>query len=403
VASAPGRQSIRSVGVQRHRGWHLKRYVVTPPDVLLDGSALSTMHRVLGDLEPAPATGGVGFVILHQRGRILELLVALWQRDTLQQTTYRCAADGTLQLASPVGGPGTPAWEPVLAHERDVFAAHMLRSSPRVSRYLADDLPGTVSGWLPEAAELEAYEGMRQGDEQAFRLLAEPLQPTLRRLAGLYVESEETVAAVVLHTWEVALGGLDMFRWSTPLATWIAAITVAFGRAHDQRTAPTPPRRSADAPVAPSPGPPDWSDLPWAARWEQAPANLADALAALPRAQREVLHGRDLEQWPPRRVCDVFGLTGSGYEHLLTDAHERLRDALAVVVGEIGSNAHRQTQIAAITGWLHLRLDPRPEQLDPRSTRVFRRWRSTRHRGLRRLSHHLHPTGITRRRVVGGV
>lgn len=242
-----------------------------------------------------------------------------------------------------------------------------------------------MTAWLPAAAEMEAYEGIRRGDEDAFRALAEPLQPTLRRLAGLYVDSGTCARAMVLRTWRSALRGLQMFAWHTPLATWIARITVASGRAHDVRAAGQVPRPNTPEPVREVVGPPDWSDLPWSERWEQAGATLADALAALPVDQREVVQGRDLEQWPSRRVCDVFGLPEATYELLIVEAHTRLHDALASLVGQAGPGPDRTAQIAAITRWLNQRLDARPEQLDPRALRVFHHWSATRQTRWRRL------------------
>lgn len=241
-----------------------------------------------------------------------------------------------------------------------------------------------MNAWLSAAAELDAYEGIRRGDEAAFRALAEPLQPTLRRLASLYVGSETRADAVVVRTWTLALRGLHMFAWRSPLATWIAGITVASGRAHDVRVSAPVPRPITSAPGREVAGPPDWSDLPWGERWTQAEATLADALAGLPAAQREVVHGRGIEQWPPSRVCGVFGLPAATYERLLTDGHLRLHDALALLVGQPGPNPHRPAQIAAITQCLAQLLDARPEQLDPRTVALFRRWSGRRHRGWRR-------------------
>lgn len=246
-----------------------------------------------------------------------------------------------------------------------------------------------MTGWLPEAVESDAYEGIRRGDVDAFRLLAEPLQPTLRRLAGLYVDSETSAEAVVRHSWDVALHGLDMFRWRTPLATWVTGITVAFGRTHHGRAEAARLPQITHVPARELPGPENWSDLPWGPRWEQAGATLVRTLAALPIEQREVIHGRDMEQWPPRRVCDVFGLPDVAYRRLLTEARTQLHGALALLIGQTGPTEHRDAQLAAITGWLNRRLDSRPEPLDPHLVAVFRRWSATRHRGWRRFSHRL--------------
>jgi DNA-directed RNA polymerase specialized sigma24 family protein len=243
----------------------------------------------------------------------------------------------------------------------------------------------SMTGWLPRTAELDAFEGIRRGEEDAFRALAEPLQPSLRRLARLYVEPDAHVDAVVLRGWSLALGGVDMFRWHTLFATWIAGITVAVGRAHTTGVGAAAPAPITSAWPGEVLGPADWSDLPWSARWEQAGSTLVGALAALPLDQREVVHGREVERWPARRVCDVFGLPEAAYEQLLAEARTRLRDALGCLVGQVEPGSHRDAQIAAVSGWLGQRLDDRPEPLDPRAVAVFHRWSATRHRGWKRL------------------
>lgn len=216
-------------------------------------------------------------------------------------------------------------------------------------------------------------------------MLAEPLQPTLRRLAGLYVDSAARADAIVLHSWEVALRGPDMFRWHTPYATWVAGIVVAFGR----RSAPgSVPSGSVGWPSAGRQrhGPGDWSDLPWSARWEGAGATLARTLATLPTREREVIHGRDVERWPRRRVCDVFGLLEVTYEQQLAGGHRRLHEALALLVGQSGPSEHHAAQLAATARCLTQRSDARSELLDPRAVEVFRRWSTSRTAGWRRLA-----------------
>ena len=244
-----------------------------------------------------------------------------------------------------------------------------------------------MTGWLPEGAELAAYEGLRRGDERAFRLLAEALHPALLRLARLYVSTDAKADKLVLRTWREALRGLSMFRWQSPLATWVARITVAAGRVHedrkgrDGRETAALPADIAPVPHGPVPGPRDWSDLPWSARWEHAGDMLRAALASLPTAELEVVHGRDVEQWPERRVCDVFGLTEESYERLLDTAHGRLHQALAAVVGERDPGPYGEAQMAALSRWLGERNQPRPQPLDPRVVATFRRWSGGRRHG----------------------
>jgi DNA-directed RNA polymerase specialized sigma24 family protein len=233
-----------------------------------------------------------------------------------------------------------------------------------------------ATGWLTAAEELAAFEGIRLGDERAFRAIAGPLDPTLHRLAALYVDTDARADAVVRRTWEVALRAHEMFRWQTPLATWVAGFTVTTGRTVPTRAAtPEAPRRPRPATTGPS----DWADLPWSARWEGVGTVLTAAIGALPLAEREVLHGIDVERWPARRVCDVFGLTEAAAARLLGAAEARLHEAIARHVGQ-AAHPHREAQVAALVRWLRERPGPQPALLEEPAVAVFRTWAAGRGR-----------------------
>jgi DNA-directed RNA polymerase specialized sigma24 family protein len=238
-----------------------------------------------------------------------------------------------------------------------------------------------VTGWLPAAEELRAFEGIHLGDEDAFRAVAAPLQPHLRRLAALHVAGPH-VDEVVRRSWTTALAGQGMFRWQTPLATWVAGFVVATARA--ERAIHPPPRRTVP-PTSSSDGsgPADWSDLPWSARWLGVGARLDAELDALAPAEREVVHGSDEAGWSDRRVCDVLGLTASAHTRLLAAAHGRLYHAVATHLGAdpAGTPTDTATQLLAVRRWLHQRVDaPRSEPLDVDTLEVFRRWSAGRQR-----------------------
>jgi DNA-directed RNA polymerase specialized sigma24 family protein len=246
-----------------------------------------------------------------------------------------------------------------------------------------------VTGWLPAADELRAFEGIRLGDEDAFRSIAVPLQPDLRRLAALYV-APSRIDEVVRRSWATALAGHEMFRWQTPLATWVAGFAVATGRAglaaHPRSPVLRPP---TSRPALVPGGPDDWSDLPWSARWVGVGERLSAALDALPVAEREVVHGSDEDRWPDRRVCEVFGITAATHAALLASAHGRLHDAVAAHVGAAPgpAAAHRDDRTHAIRRWLGARpAGGAPDApLDPGTVEVFRRWAASRDRRWWRL------------------
>lgn len=237
---------------------------------------------------------------------------------------------------------------------------------------------GAPSAWLPPGAEAEAYEGLRNGDESSFVALAEPLQPVLQRRAAIAVAARADAQAIVVRTWELALGGLETFRWQTAFATWVAGITVGQARACPLLPSVHPSRAGPSIPQPP--GPPTWDDLPWGARWADAMTVLQHAVRVLPYAQREVIHTRDIEGWPVRRVCDVLGLPEATCQRLLAEAREQLRGALSPLVGGPDGEDVRPAQTAAVVRCAQGLLDARAEPLDPRVVTVFRRWR----RGPRR-------------------
>lgn len=263
----------------------------------------------------------------------------------------------------------------------------------------ADTVRRSVSAWPAAVVEADAYEGIREGDETAFRSVAQPLQPALRRLAGLTARSSADAATVVVRTWVVALRGLDMFSWHTPFATWVARIVVEHGRTRAARGSSQPRRPPIPRTAHPLPGPADWSDLPWSSRWEGALPVLAAAHASLPLAQREVVHARDREGWPGRRVCEVLALPEVTYQRLLAEGRATLRDALVPLVGGCDDDPLRAGQAARvgtalrIVDWPH----DRPEEgLDPRTVAVFRCWRAARTTGWRRLGDRVVPRAFRR-------
>lgn len=245
------------------------------------------------------------------------------------------------------------------------------------------------SGWLPPDVEARAYEAIRHGDEVGFRTVAVPLQPVLRRLAGLSQPDPDEVDALVAHSWRVVLRALDRFCWHTPFATWVARITIAHCRAHAVTD-------HSDLPVVvagprAAPGPPDWSDLPWGARWEGVLPVLGASLQALPLPQREVVHAHDVERWPRRRVCDVLALPEEAEARLLTAGRRTMRDVLARWVGDtdhvhLTAQADRTAAILPQLVWSEDR--DAPQQLDARTLRAFRGWRRARTTGWRRTLQH---------------
>lgn len=235
-----------------------------------------------------------------------------------------------------------------------------------------------VDGWLSAADELVAYNGIRAGDEAGFRLVAEPLQPVLRRLAGLTTTSPVEAREVVVATWRGALRSIGMFWWSTSFATWLARATVERGRSRASRPGAEALPRPVRGFRRPAPGPVDWSDLPFSARWDGALEVLATTQASMPLELREVLHVSAVERWPRARSCQVLGLPADTFDRLLEDAQRQLVDALAWFIGDDASSAmhERMEHVAAALRMLTAPTADDAEPLDPDVVAVFRDWRA---------------------------
>lgn len=265
------------------------------------------------------------------------------------------------------------------------------------------------------ARELAWYEGLRGGRRAAFASLATELHPVLGDLALASTQEEAAARRLVRHTWAVALPGLDLFAWRCSLRAWVAGLLVGLahplevpgpGGSRDAVGAREPrPRRD------PRPGPGDWADLPWGARWGDAAwETLQGQRRELPLVQRQVVVLADVHRWDSRDAADALGLTAWRYGRVLGSARAALHDGLAGLVGD-GDRTCRHDRIAALgsivpgpssgqraascpgCATLARRWQPVATLLaapatrsaaapDPELLALFRRWRAARRPGL---------------------
>ena len=206
---------------------------------------------------------------------------------------------------------------------------------------------------VPTAEERALLEALRAGDEAAFMTLVERFQSALLRLALTYVHDRAVAEEVVQDTWIGVLKGLDHFEWRASLKTWIFHIlinraktsaqregrTIPFSAAWDSATEPdgpsVPPERfmAYDTPEEPKGW---WASPP--ASWGESPeqrmlaaetrAYVADAIAALPPSQREVITLRDVTGCTSEEVCDLLRITEGNQRVLLHRARSKVRQAL---------------------------------------------------------------------------
>src|SRR5919198_124342 len=109
------------------------------------------------------------------------------------------------------------------------------------SRWIEFGLPGvTAIAFMPRlshagglrysrrvaqvASEERLLEALRAGDEAAFRELVGEYQPSLVRVARIYVPTQAAAEDVAADTWLAVLNGLDRFEGRSSLRTWIFRI-----------------------------------------------------------------------------------------------------------------------------------------------------------------------------------
>jgi RNA polymerase sigma-70 factor (ECF subfamily) len=197
-------------------------------------------------------------------------------------------------------------------------------------------------------AEEKLLESLRAGDEAAFRELVGEYQPSLVRVARIYVSSQAVAEEVAQETWLGVLNGLDRFEGRSSLRTWIFRIltNIAKTRAvRDGRTLPFSalqdparvPEAAVDADRFLDPEHPRWPGH-WALKPERWPEDallaaetrerLAEAIEALPASQRAVISLRDIEGWTSEEVRNALELSETNQRVLLHRARSKVRAAL---------------------------------------------------------------------------
>jgi RNA polymerase sigma-70 factor, ECF subfamily len=206
-----------------------------------------------------------------------------------------------------------------------------------------------VAGTDPYAADLALAERLRAGDEMAFMVLVEQLQPAMLRLARMYVSTSAVAEEVVQDAWLGVLRGLDGFEGRSSLRTWIFRILTNIAKtrgrregrslpfsalAGDDLDAPTVEPHRFDAPGHAPRGqwstmPADWSGIPEERfRGRETLAVIGRAIDQLPPMQAEVIRLRDVLGWSSDEVRNALDLTETNQRVLLHRARARVRRAL---------------------------------------------------------------------------
>ncbi len=206
------------------------------------------------------------------------------------------------------------------------------------------------------SAEAQLLEALRAGDEAAFAQLVREYQPSLVRVARIYVSTQAAAEEVAAETWLAVLNGLDRFEGRSSLRTWIFRILTNIAKTRAQRDGRTlpfsalrdpgrVPESAVDADRFLDPEHPRWPGH-WAVRPEPWPedalvaaetqAVVAEAIEALPPAQRAVISLRDVEGWSSEEVRNALELSETNQRVLLHRARSKVRRALESYLGEDG-------------------------------------------------------------------
>ncbi|MFL5306926.1 MAG: RNA polymerase sigma factor [Polyangia bacterium] len=188
---------------------------------------------------------------------------------------------------------------------------------------------------------------LRAGDESAFVAFAMAHQPMLIRMARMWVKNDALAEEVVQETWLTMLEGLDRFEGRSALRTWLCGILVNVARARIRKEGRSVPMSSLgedDGPVV-DPGRFSPPGVPWEGHWWPPPnpfpetpeahvlnvelrAQLEEAIAQLPPAQREVIVLHDVEGFLGEDVGEILGVSSANQRVLLHRARAKIRTTL---------------------------------------------------------------------------
>jgi RNA polymerase sigma-70 factor, ECF subfamily len=195
-----------------------------------------------------------------------------------------------------------------------------------------------------DADDAELVARLRAGDERAFEELVARNHRTMLAVAQRYVGSRAVAEEVVQEAWLGVLRGIDRFEGRSALRTWILRILVNTAKTRGAREARSTPLSSLAPEDEPSvdperfrgpddgyPGhwwmtPPEWPEEALMGR--ETLRVVADAVAALPPAQRAVISLRDLQGYDPAEVSELLEISDGNQRVLLHRARSAVRARL---------------------------------------------------------------------------
>jgi RNA polymerase sigma-70 factor (ECF subfamily) len=183
-------------------------------------------------------------------------------------------------------------------------------------------------------------DGLRAGDEEAFRRLMRLYGGSMLRVAQMYVSSRALAEEVVQDAWVGVLRGIERFEGRSSLKTWLFRIVANTAKTRGARESRSVPFSSLagddEEPVDPDRflGPDERFAGHWAAPpegrvlAEEAMGVIQRAIERLPPAQRAVITLRDIQGFSSDEVRNALDVTETNQRVLLHRARSKVRSAL---------------------------------------------------------------------------
>jgi len=203
------------------------------------------------------------------------------------------------------------------------------------------------------SADAATIERLLAGDEATFMMLVDQNQPSMVRLAQMYVSSHAVAEEVVQEAWIGILKGLPSFEGRSSLRTWMYKIVTNVAKTRGVREGRSLPFSSLagehDDPVDPSwfqgpdesfPGgwrtfPDDWRGIPKdRLLGRETLDQISRALDGMPPMQAEVVRLRDVQGWSSDEVCNALDLSETNQRVLLHRGRSRIRRDLDAYLSE---------------------------------------------------------------------
>lgn len=203
----------------------------------------------------------------------------------------------------------------------------------------ADAVPPSA---LPPDAELAGL--LLAGDEAAFAQVVGAWSPGMRRLARVYVSTEESAAEVVQEAWLAVVQSVGTFAGRSSLRTWVYRIVANIAQRRGGREARAVPATGLGDGSEPTVDPARFAPPghPHAGHWQHPPlpwpeqallaaevrAEVAAAVAGLPARQRVVITLRDVHGYDAAEVCSILEISAANQRVLLHRARAAVRTCL---------------------------------------------------------------------------